>query len=210
MKRFFEHYLSETYHGEDSRTLKLERNVGLSKEEIARYEGSLGIRLPNDFHEMLQFSDGMNFFEERILSTSEQEFISSGSLLTFHDWGNGDFDAIVVESKTQSMLPSGFVVFICHESGCIEPVTGSLRSWFRLVLEEIKIRGTLLHPDDYHIQNSQEHRSSLAKKFSDILHFSKYTRSTDEDNSQILGLYAGLRERMNELTNSNSVKKKLR
>lgn len=192
MEIYLKNMLNQTLQDEDGNGLKVITNKGLSSEEIDLYEAKNGIKLPRDFREVFEFSNGLHFFGEEILAIQEQQIISNESLLSFHSWGNGDFDAIVVESNIREKHPLRQVVFVCHETGQIVPIAADIKTWIKHVYHEVRTRGVLMHPDDYEIAALRETNSSLFYKF---IKKNPLKKNKSENSHKIqTGLYANVRK----------------
>ncbi|MNE54312.1 SMI1 / KNR4 family protein [compost metagenome] len=135
----------EVFLNEDGDDLIVELRKGATIEDIARFEIDNGLELPRVLKELLLFSNGINLFGLQILSIQEMEFFPQSKIISFHNWGNGDFDCLSVGGD----YTRGAVVFMSHTEDNLEVVSNSLMEWFAGVIAEIKKEGTLLHPLDY-------------------------------------------------------------
>lgn len=81
-------------------------------------------------------------------------------ILTFHNWGNGDFDCLFVGSE----FPKDSIVFMSHSENKLVIVSDSLNNWFADVIGVIKNIGTLLHPLDYKIRGSDGIYKNILKQ----------------------------------------------
>jgi hypothetical protein len=136
---------NETLLDEDGDNLVVELREGVAIEEILKFERSHGIELPEDLKELLLFSNGVHLFGLDIFSLDEVAYFPNSGILSFHSWGNGDFDCISVGGD----YPKGTVVFMAHSEDHTSVVCNNLVAWFEGVIIEVKERGTLLHPMDY-------------------------------------------------------------
>jgi hypothetical protein len=130
---------------EDENEVKISFSKGVSLNAISSFESKNNIALPVDLKELLMFSDGLDLFGQQILSLSEIEFFASENILSFHSWGNGDFDCMSVSQKEKGET----IYFMSHSVDDLTPVYSSLFEWIKGVVEEIQQKGTLLHPYDY-------------------------------------------------------------
>ncbi len=128
---------------EDGQPCWVRWNDGLREEHLARYERSLGVVLPASFRAMWAFSDGCDLCGLMIQSAAEQVFLD-GRLLTFHNWGNGDFDCLDF-GRPGAEVP---VVFMNHGPDVTAFVAASFEAWLAGVLDELLRTGTLAHPRD--------------------------------------------------------------
>jgi len=146
ISRFLNALRDNSFEDEDGSSLHLKLRQGLSISELERYEKRLRIALPNEFKELLVYSDGMSFFGQTIMASEEQTLFAPQGILSFHNWGNGDFDCIAVSDHS---YPRGSIIFMNHAPEVTSFIETSLLHWFERVVDEIQSRGTLLHPSDY-------------------------------------------------------------
>ena len=151
LKKVLKSYCNKTLLDEDGDNLIIELNEGVDKEVIVRFEADNGIELPKDLKELLLFSNGLNLYGLQIFSIAEMEFFPNAKMLSFHSWGNGDFDCISVGAD----YPEGAVVFMSHNEDNTALVSSHLIVWFKEVISEISKLGTLLHPLDYDERESE-------------------------------------------------------
>nr|WP_319998168.1 SMI1/KNR4 family protein [uncultured Draconibacterium sp.] len=145
---------------EDENELKISLSKGASLNAINAFESKNSVTLPVDLKELLMFSDGLDLFGQKILSLSEIEFFVSENILSFHSWGNGDFDCISVNQKKQEET----IYFMSHSVNDLTPVHTSLSGWVRDVISEIQQKGTLLHPYDFTERNEEGIYKSIVQK----------------------------------------------
>ena len=148
---FIESYCNETFLDEDGDSLIIELKKGVALEDIRKFEIDNGIDIPEGLKELLLFSNGINLFGLQVVSLEEMEFFPNTEMLSFHNWGNGDFDCLSVGGD----YPKGAVVFMSHNEGETVLVSDSLVEWFKGVISEIKKLGALLHPCDYSERESE-------------------------------------------------------
>lgn len=141
-----------TLEDEDGNSLTLILNAGLSKHELEEYEAQLCTPLPEEFRAVLRYANGMNFFGQKLLSTHEQTFFPEQGIVTFHNWGNGDFDCVVVGASAYSV---GAIAFMNHNPDVTTEISPTLSNWFDRAAAEIAKKGTLLHPADYRQRREQ-------------------------------------------------------
>lgn len=130
---------------EDGDNLTIELADAVVIEDISKFEIVNDIEVPEDLKELLLFSNGVNLFGLQILSLEEMEFFPNTGILSFHNWGNGDFDCLSIGGD----YPKEAVVFMSHNEDNTVLVSDNLVEWFKRVISEIKELGTLLHPLDY-------------------------------------------------------------
>ncbi len=135
---------------EDGNRLKLEASVPASERDLNDREGRLGVKIPLELRDLLMFANGLSLFGQVIMSLQEQDYFSNQGLLSFHNWGNGDFDCVAASS---SKYPENTVVFMNHGPEISVKIEDNLTAWFEKAINEIRERGVLLHPGDY-IPNS--------------------------------------------------------
>ena len=146
-----ETYRRETFLDEDENSLIVELREGAAIESITKFEVDNHLKLPEDLKELLLFSNGIDLFGIQIHSLDEMEYFPRSEILTFHTWGNGDFDCLSVGGD----YSRGTVVFMSHNEDRLALVSDSLTEWFTGVIADIKRTGTLLHPFDYNSRESE-------------------------------------------------------
>lgn len=146
-----EFYYKEIFLDEDENCLIVELREAASIEDISKFEIDNEVQLPEDLRKLLLFSNGLILFGMQINSVEEIEYFPQSKILTFHNWGNGDFDCLSVGGD----YPKGTIVFMSHTENKLAIVSNSLTNWFVEVIAEIKSLGTLLHPLDYKIRGSE-------------------------------------------------------
>lgn len=144
-------YHKEIFLDEDENGLSVELREAASIESISKFEIDNDVQLPEDLKKFLLFSNGLILFGLPINSLEEIEYFPQSKILTFHNWGNGDFDCLSVGGD----YPKGTVVFMSHTESKLAIVSESLTDWFVEVIKEIKSIGTLLHPLDYNVRESE-------------------------------------------------------
>lgn len=143
-------YAGSVLLSEDGEEMTIELMDGATIENIVRFEKDNALVLPAELRELLLFSNGLDLFELQILSLEEMEFFRESEVVSFHNWGNGDFDCLSIGGD----YPVGSVVFMMHSEDKLFHVSNSLQEWFAGVIQEIKREGTLLHPLDYNERES--------------------------------------------------------
>jgi hypothetical protein len=149
--KIIENYRRESFFDEDENSLIVELRDGATIESIAKFELDNNIKLPDDLKELLLFSNGIDLFGIHINSLEEMEYFSRSSILTFHNWGNGDFDCLSLGGD----YPRGSILLMFHSEDKLALVSNSLTEWFTGVIAEIKRIGALLHPLDYNERESE-------------------------------------------------------
>lgn len=132
--------------GEDGELLRCEIRPPVLGRELMEKEERIGAKLPSELKELLLYSNGISFFGQLMLPLEQLEYFAEQGLLTFHDWGNGDFDCLAMSTSRYS---ENAVVFLNHSAVITVEIDGALASWLERAVEEIRQRGTLLHPGDY-------------------------------------------------------------
>ena len=135
---------------EDGDVVRLLVGRPVSEEALQSYEARLGGRLPGEFRDLLAFSNGMNLFGLEIMPVEGQEHFSEQGIISFHNWGNGDFDCIALCSSGH---PEGAVLFMNHTPNVLVPISPSLGQWLSAVVDELNEKGAVLHPGDYFVRN---------------------------------------------------------
>ena len=80
------------------------------------------------------------------MSIGEQQYYADHGVIAFHAWGNGDFDCI---ATLASVHPEGSILFMNHTPHAMAHVAATLSEWIQQAVDEISVRGALLHPSDY-------------------------------------------------------------
>lgn len=146
-----EFYRKKTFLDEDGNNLIIELREKANIEDISRFEIDNGFEMPEDLKELLLLSNGLVLFGIQIQSLEEIEYLPRSGILTFHNWGNGDFDCLSVGGD----YPKGAIVFMSHSEDKLISVVDNITDWFIRVIAEIKSKGTLLHPLDYDERESE-------------------------------------------------------
>lgn len=146
-----ESYRYQSLVDEDGNDIGIELVQATIKYEISNFEVKNRIELPSELKKLLLLSDGLLLFGIKILSLAEMEFFPSEGILSFHSWGNGDFDCLSVGVN----YPIGTIFFMSHSEENITKVNNTMQGWFKEVISEIKKNGTLLHPLDYNHREAE-------------------------------------------------------
>ena len=131
---------------EDGEALAFSLDPALSEAGLIAHEKVIGVRLPGQFRDLLMYANGMRLFGLDLMSTDQQSYFREHRIISFHNWGNGDFDCI---STSTSPYPAGTVVFMNHSADVTVRITGLLSEWLEKAVQEIRLKGALLHPADY-------------------------------------------------------------
>lgn len=145
---------------EDGEELRISLSKGVTLKAINDFESKEGIELPTELKELLIFSDGLVLFGQQILSLDEIEYFANEKIISFHAWGNGDFDCIAVNQITKENT----VYFMSHSVDNLIPIRSSLFGWIKDVINEIQQKGTLLHPYDFAERNEEGIYKSIIQK----------------------------------------------
>jgi hypothetical protein len=137
---------------EDCHPLVVHVHPGAPEESLSKRERSVGVPLPVSYRELMALSNGMSLLGLYIMPIEEQVWYEDEGILSFHNWGNGDFDCIVLSGQR---FPRGAIVFMNHTPEVTVNIEDSLIAWMSRVAEEIQRRGTLLHPMDYRTQRQR-------------------------------------------------------
>lgn len=132
----------EHLHSERGDLLEFVREAPANADQLQFGERCLQ-SAPPDLLDLLQFSNGCEFFGVRVLSAGEL-YCTEDNEIVFHDWGSGDVTAI--DPRT------GIVIYRGHAPFDRTPVAHTLVEWFEAVFQEIKAIGYLSHPDDSYAQ----------------------------------------------------------
>lgn len=141
-------YSSKELLDEDGNKLFIEKAEAVPMEMLERFEKLHQLRLPDDLRDFLLFSNGINIFGTKIYSLDEMELFPENKVLSFHSWGNGDFDCISVDNGDEY----GRVFFMNHSVSNLVSINISFVEWVFGVIREIECKGVLLHPMDYRIR----------------------------------------------------------
>jgi len=134
---------------EDGEALEFVPDSPLGQAELAAYEQAIGARLPEEFRELLLYANGMNLFGLELMPIDQQSYFGEYGIISFHDWGNGDFDCISIAASPH---PVGAVVFMNHSPDVTVRIADSLSEWLEKAVQEIQAKSALLHPTDYREQ----------------------------------------------------------
>ena len=145
ISNFFNSRKNRKILNQDDELVSIEFNPGASEIQIQEIESRYGIHLPLTLREILINSNGMDFYGLHIQSIEEMDYYSNERLLSFHSWGNGDFDCV----KIQNGPSTDSIWFMNHSPIKNYLVINSLFDWFMKVYKELKSYGALLHPMDY-------------------------------------------------------------
>jgi len=146
-------FLLLSLYDEDEESVQLILNESASEKVLKEYEGRITRAVPCELRELLAMSDGLDLFGLDIMPIDRQDLFETQGLLSFHDWGNGDFDCVVLAGSCVG--PEGSIVFMNHSPEVTVPIAESLEKWLLRVVEEITDKGTLLHPSDYRVRHEQ-------------------------------------------------------
>jgi hypothetical protein len=130
---------------EDGDMLSIKKAKGVPILEIQKFEGLHNLLLPETLKDLLLYSNGIKIYGIEIFPLEQMEFFEENMLLSFHPWGNGDFDCI----STNPSYHYGEVYFMNHSITNITLMNISFFDWIIRCVEEIRAKKTLLHPDDY-------------------------------------------------------------
>jgi hypothetical protein len=107
------------------------------------------------------FSNGIDIFGIEILPLEDMFFFQEEKLVSFHGWGNGDFDCISINSD-ESL---GKIFFVNHSVDNIIPLCSSITEWILGAIKEVEVNGTLLHPYDYEFRENEEGMYKNVRKY---------------------------------------------
>ncbi len=153
-------YSDKSVLDEDGLKVGVEFNNGSSIDEILKYQDKNSIALPQNFIEILLYSDGIKLFGLEILSLREMWFFLDSNLIAFHSWGNGDFDCLSLGKE----YPKGKIIFMSRSKSSTAVVSDTLENWFKSVINEIEEFGTLFHPMDYNTRNIEGMYKNVSSK----------------------------------------------
>lgn len=97
--------------------------------------------------DLLEVSDGLDVANLHICS-SDELFAYGHNMVAIQNWGNGDFDCLVLDSSLSAAL-IGSVVFANHQPDVIVRVGTSIENWLENIGQELATRSEILHPRDY-------------------------------------------------------------
>lgn len=141
MRSHWKAVLARRLLNEDDQVTAAQANPGAAVEALRCVESQLGFDLPRGFRDFYLVTNGCEFFGLHLLETTQWETWPDSTLLGFHAWGNGDFDAID--------LQTGAVVFVNHRPEAASVVAVSFEEWMEQIIAELSERGTVYHPSDY-------------------------------------------------------------
>lgn len=127
----------------EGNSLECLRHQPASEEDIQWFERNWRIDMPDELRALVTFANGMKLHGLEFLSLEDMMVNPLEGTITFHAWGNGDFDALVYNADTRR------VVFMNHRTGDAEPVADSMDAWLDAVSEELQAQRTLHHPGEY-------------------------------------------------------------
>ena len=159
MKDIINKFINKPLFDEDGNKIFIKSNKGVLMEEIKTFENHHSIKLPFELREILKISNGINLYGLHILSLNEIEVLDDIGLISFHNWGNGDFDYI----STGKITDEGTIIIRLHDSNEFYFVSSSLYDWFVDTIKEIEKYGTLYHPSDFDEFNSSLLYGNLIK-----------------------------------------------
>jgi len=155
-----ESYKQLVLYDEDGVALTLESRAGVTEAEFNRFEAAHDTLLPQELRELLAYSDGFVLFGIEIFSLKQVHCYPQEGLFAFHEWGNGDFDAIRV---SENQVEDGAILFVNHSPDVAVKVASNLIEWLRQAGLEVQRYGTLLHPMDY------QQRSGVSGLYSHVV-----------------------------------------
>lgn len=138
--------------GPDGEPLCLGLRAPCDPARLAFVEVAFGRHLPEDYRAFLLSTDGCNLFGLNLMPAAEVHALDHG-LLAFHNWGNGDFDAIMWSSIENRYS----VVFVNHNPEHVVRIAASFSDWLSLVMKELlqSPSGEILHPRDYRVRSGE-------------------------------------------------------
>lgn len=134
---------NQTILDQEGNSLECLRHQPASEDDIAWFERNWRIQMPDALRDLFTFANGMKLHGLDMLSLEDAMVHPLEGFITFHAWGNGDFDAIEFGNG------SARVVFVSHQTGAAEPVADTLADWLEAVSAELQSQRTLLHPGEY-------------------------------------------------------------
>ena len=145
MIEILEKYSGKSLLDEDGNQISIEKSQEISNNDLQKFEMFHNMTLPTDLRELLLFSNGIKIFGVEIQALEEMEFYEDHRFLTFHSWGNGDFDCISVDQENDY----GTVHFLNHSVANSVSMNIRFSEWISLAIDEIQHKGVILHPMDY-------------------------------------------------------------
>lgn len=121
---------------------------GLTEDQLSRYEGRMGVNLPRALRELMLYADGVRMDAIEIQPASGQCYYEDQQVLTFHNWGNGDFTGLWFDKHESEQK----VVFVNHNPGALAVVSPSFADWFWAIIDEYQQHEEIAHPID-HVYN---------------------------------------------------------
>ncbi len=93
-------------------------------------------------------SDGLEIANLHVCGL-EETFEYGRNMVAVQNWGNGDFDCIVLDDSVPPHL-CGSIVFANHQPDAIVRVGMNVQDWLEGIERELATRSEVLHPRDYH------------------------------------------------------------
>ena len=146
ISRILDSFRNTNLEDEDGEALEFSPEPALSQAELAVHEQAKGVRFPGEFRDLLMYANGMSLFGLELMPTDQQTHFGEHGIVSFHNWGNGDFDCISISASPH---PVGSVVFMNHSPEVTVGIATSLSEWLEKAVQEIRSKGALLHPADY-------------------------------------------------------------
>lgn len=120
-----------------------------------RYGDGIGALLA-----LYSVSDGFEIANLHVCGLEEM-FEYGRNMVAVQNWGNGDFDCLVLDDSVPPHR-SGSVVFANHQPDAIVRVGMSVQDWLEGIERELATRAEVLHPRDYY-------KSPSAGVYADVL-----------------------------------------
>lgn len=127
---------------EDDNPLVIKFFKPIEHESIEIFERNNSISIPSDLKELLLLSNGFSLFGVEVLPFEEMEYFRNSGLLSFHAWGDGNFDCISLGVD----YPLGAIVFMNHSEDNLALFHHNLSDWINELIMEIEDKGVFLQP----------------------------------------------------------------
>jgi hypothetical protein len=138
-------------------------NRPLTGRELDALETRIGARLPASYRQFLMRGDGGDLFGLCLQGMAARVLVAPG-LLTFHDWGNGDFDCLGL-GPDPNQVP---ILFMNHSPEVVVRIADSFEHWLSSIVEELRRDGTVAHPGDYRYVDSPGLYAEVLQKLTGV------------------------------------------
>jgi hypothetical protein len=114
-----------------------------STAEASRLKVSYPTGAIDQYLQLLSISNGLSALGLNICSSREQ-YGHGDDLLAFQNWGNGDFDCLLLTGPD-----AGSIWFTNHNPDDRARIADSFVTWLAAAIDEATLRRTVWHPSDH-------------------------------------------------------------